>query len=132
MSVAAQPEVAHAGATSLELLQAGRPFDRYRIGLSELDRAVTDDAEEGYAEVLTARGSGRIFGVTLVGRDAGEQLAAILVLMSRGVGLGSIGSLVLPYPTRSEYLRRLADAYGRGRLTPWVSALLKWWLRYVR
>ena len=34
----------------------------------------------------------------------------------------------LPYPTRAEYLRRLADQYNRTRLTPLVAKLMRAWL----
>ena len=52
--------------------------------------------------------------------------------MTLGRGLGSLGSLVLPYPTRAEYLRRLIDAWNRTRLTPRTAAVLAWWLRRSR
>jgi hypothetical protein len=50
--------------------------------------------------------------------------------MNNGLGLGAIGRTILPYPTRSEYLRRLADARNRQRLTPLVRKLLRGWLRW--
>jgi pyruvate/2-oxoglutarate dehydrogenase complex dihydrolipoamide dehydrogenase (E3) component len=127
-----KPEVAHVGPTRCQLDERGVPYDRYRVDWAELDRGMTDDAADGYAEILASRGSGQILGATLVGRDAGEQLAPILLLMGRGRGLESVGSLVLPYPTRSEYLRRLADAHARKRLTPRVARVLGWWLRHSR
>ncbi len=123
-----RPELAHVGATSRELQGAGRAFDRYRVEFGELDRGQTDDAADGFAEVLTARGSDRILGATIVGRDAGEQLAPLVLALTRGLGLKSLGSLVLPYPTRSEYLRRILDSYSRTRLTPFTAGTLRWWL----
>lgn len=126
-----RPELAQVGATARELTAAGRRFERYRLQWGELDRGVTDDAEEGFVEVL-ADGGGRILGATLVGRDAAEQVAPLVVLMMQGGGLGGLGSLVLPYPTRSEYLRRLADQHARRRLTPRVARALRGWLRHAR
>ncbi len=126
-----KPELAHVGATARELEQAGKPFERYRLEWGELDRGVTDADEEGFVEVRADAG-GHILGATLVGRDAGEQIAPLALLMTQGRGLGSIGPLVLPYPTRSEYLRRLADQHARRRLTPWVARALRAWLRHAR
>lgn len=126
-----RPELAQVGAIARELEAAGRRFERYRLQWSELDRAVTDDREEGFVEVL-AKTDGRILGATAVGRDAGEQIAPLVLLMAQGRGLGGLGPLVLPYPTRSEYLRRLADQHARRRLTPWVARLLRGWLRHAR
>lgn len=126
------PEVAHVGATKRELDANGTLHDVLRINFADLDRGRTDDAGEGYAEVLVRRGSDRLLGATIVGADAGEQLAPLLVMMNAKLGLGSLGSLVLPYPTRSEYLRRLADAWNRQRLTARTAALLAGWLRWRR
>jgi pyruvate/2-oxoglutarate dehydrogenase complex dihydrolipoamide dehydrogenase (E3) component len=127
-----RPELAHLGASSRALDRAGRAFDRYRVEFGELDRGRTDDAADGYAEVLTARGTDRILGATIVGKDAGEQLAPVVLALTRGLGLKALGSLVLPYPTRSEYLRRIIDAYSRTRLTPLTARTLRWWLTRIR
>ncbi|MGH8289954.1 MAG: FAD-dependent oxidoreductase [Steroidobacteraceae bacterium] len=127
-----KPEVARVGASARDLQRAGARFDRYRVGWAELDRGLTDDAADGYAELLTGARSGRILGATLVGKDAGEQLAPVVLLMTLGLGLGDLGPFVLAYPTRSEYLRRLADAHARTRLTPRIAGALKWWLRRAR
>jgi len=126
-----RPELAQVGAMARELEAAGRRFERYRLEWSELDRAVTDDREEGYVEVLS-QADGRILGATVAGPDAGEQIAPLVLLMAQGGGLGGLGSLVLPYPTRSEFLRRLADQHARRRLTPWVAKVLRGWLRHAR
>lgn len=127
-----RPELARVGAGARELERAGRAFDRYRVEFGDLDRGRTDDAADGYAQVLTARGTDRILGATIVGKDAGEQLAPLLVALARGLGLKSLASLVLPYPTRSEYLRRIVDAYMRTRLTPRTARTLRWWLARTR
>jgi len=127
-----RPELAHLGASSRGLDRAGRAFDRYRVEFGELDRGRTDDAADGYAEVLTARGTDRILGATIVGKDAGEQLSPLVLALTRGLGLKALGSLVLPYPTRSEYLRRIIDAYSRSRLTPLTARTLRWWLTRIR
>ena len=108
------------------------PHDSYRVGWSELDRGRTDSATEGFAQVLTRRGSDQILGATVVGHDAGEQLATLSVLQANGLGLKALDKAVLPYPTRSEYLKRLADAYNRTRLTPRLAKLFRWWLRITR
>lgn len=122
------PEVAHVGLTRRQAEETRRAFDAWRVDWGDLDRGCTDAAGEGFAEVLTEKGRDRIIGATLVGKDAGEQLAPLLLLMNNGLGLGAIGGTVIPYPTRSEYLRRIADAYARRHFTPPVAKLFKWWL----
>ena len=124
-----KPEVAHVGATRAQLDTEQTAYQTLRVEFGDLDRAKTDSSADGYAEVLVAAGRDRILGATLVGKDAGEQIAPLVLMMTLRIGMGSLGSLILPYPTRSEYLRRLADAWNRTRLTPRAAATLRWWLR---
>ena len=105
------PEVAQVGKTEAQLAEAGVAFDCYRLKFGELDRACAAGERDGFVELLTARGSDTILGATIVGHDAGEQIAPLCLAMANGLGLGAAGKAVLPYPTRAEYLRRLADQY---------------------
>ena len=122
-----QPEVAHVGAEETELAEDG--FDVYEVEWGELDRGRATGDTTGFARVLTEKGGDRILSATLVGSDAGEQIAPLSVLLARGEGLGALDPAVFAYPTRAEYLRRLADAYNRSRLTPFVARLFRFWLR---
>jgi hypothetical protein len=70
-------------------------------------------------------------GATIIGHDAGELIAPICLMMSNGLGLSAAQRTIFSYPTRSEYLKRLGDAYNRNRMTPMVARLFRWWLRNV-
>lgn len=125
------PEVAQVGKTQAQLTEEGVAFDSWRLEFSELDRARTAGESDGFVELLTARGGDTILGATIVGHDAGEQIAPLCLAMANGLGLGAVGKAVLPYPTRAEYLRRLADRHARTRLTLRAAGLLKSWFRYA-
>ena len=124
------PEVAHVGQTQSELEKSGTLFDLYRVEFGELDRGVAEGDQDGFVEVLTAKGRDEILGATILGHDAGEQIASLCVAMANGLGLGALGKTILPYPTRGEYLRRLADSYNRTRLTPPAKRLMELWFRW--
>jgi len=124
------PEVAHVGRNRTELKQQLVRFDVYRIAFGDLDRSRTQGDAEGYVEVLTREGGDKILGATIVGHDAGEQIAALCIAMSHRIGLAGLGKTVLPYPTRAEYLRRLADSYNRTRLTPRTKRMMAQWFRW--
>lgn len=126
-----QPEVAQVGRLAHELEQQGIAFDTYRVAFGELDRGRAEGDTEGFAEVLTRRGSDQILGATVVGHDGGEQIAPLCLAMNNKIGLGSIAGTVLPYPTRAEYIRRLADQYNKTRLTPTVSRMMHKWFRWT-
>jgi len=124
------PEVAQVGRSKAELESDGVAFDCYRVDFRDLDRGRAEGDAAGYAEVWVARGSDEILGATIMGHDAGEQIASLCVAMSNGIGLSRLGKAVLPYPTRAEFLRRLADAYNRTRLTPVAKRLMATWLHW--
>ncbi len=126
------PQIAVIGRTRDALDASGAPFDVHRIRFAETDRGATQGDSEGFAEVLTAPGGDKILGALLVAHDAAEQLAPIIVAMRQRLGLGSFSQVMLPYPTRAEYLKRLADGYNRTRLTPLVRKLLASWLAWRR
>jgi len=124
------PEVAQLGRTRSDLEQSGVSFDLYRVEFGGLDRGQAEGDRDGFVEVLTAQGRDDILGATVVAHDAGEQIATLCVAMANGLGLGALGKAVLPYPTRGEYLRRLADTYNRTRLTPLAKRLMRTWFRW--
>ena len=127
-----QPEVASVGPTRQALEAAGTAFDTYEFDFTELDRGRAEIDGDGFARVHTKKGSDEILAATIVGHDAGEQIGAICLLMSNGLGLAAAGRALYSYPTRSEYLKRLADGYNRSRLTPTVARLFKSWLALTR
>ena len=56
-------------------------------------------------------------------------LPPIVLMMSNKLGLAAARKTLFSYPTRSEYLKRLADAYNRSRFTQRVADLFAWWLK---
>ena len=126
-----EPEVAQVGPTHEELDLAGTAYDSYRQEFADLERCKTAGDRRGFVEVTTQKGRDRILGGTIVGEGAGEQIAGLCIAMNNGLGLSRLGKTMLPYPTRSEYMRRLADAYNRTRLTPLAQSLMNTWLRYA-
>src|SRR5205085_1693565 len=93
------PEVARVGVSEHEARERGVAFDVTRYDFSELDRAVTDGATCGFVKVVSARGSDRIVGVTIVGAHAGELLAEFVLAMKNGLGLRKILAAIHVYPT---------------------------------
>jgi len=124
------PEVASVGESETSLKTAGTEYDTYEVAFNELDRGRTEDDNSAYAQVFCAKGSDKILGASIVGHDAGEQLSPICLLMSNGLGLSAAAKTILPYPTRSEYLKRLGDAYNRTRFTPLAQRVTKSWFNF--
>ena len=52
--------------------------------------------------------------------------------MTAGLGLSAVGKTIHPYPTQAEAIRKLADAYNRTRLTPFLKKAFIAWLGWQR
>ncbi len=94
-----------------------------------MDRSILDGHTEGFVKVHTVKG--KIVGATIVGEHAGDLISEISVAMQAGMKLGSLASVIHPYPTAAEAIRKLGDAYNRTRFTPFVAKLFRIWLKWT-
>lgn len=124
------PEVARVGLTESEARDRYGSVDCYQYEFADLDRAIVDGRTRGFTRIVTRRG-GRIVGATIVGSHAGDLLAPILLAMRRGVRLKALSSIIYPYPTMSEGVKRTADLYYRGMAAGRSGALLKRVVRWL-
>ncbi|MBD1941296.1 FAD-containing oxidoreductase, partial [Coleofasciculus sp. FACHB-712] len=56
----------------------------------------------------------------------------VTLAMVGNVGLKTLATVIHPYPTQAEAIRKAADAYNRTRLTPFVKKLFSNWLAWTR
>ena len=123
------PEVAHVGMYPGDAEAAGIDIDTFTVPLSEVHRAVSDGADEGFVKIHVKQGSDKILGATIVAQHAGEMISEITVAMVGGLGLKTLATVIHPYPTQSEAIKRAADAYNRSRLTPTVHKICAAWIK---
>ncbi|QEG37246.1 mercuric reductase [Bythopirellula goksoeyrii] len=126
------PEVAHVGMSEKDARAKGIEVDTFVQPLQDVDRAILESEEAGFAKVHVKRGTDKIVGATIVAQHAGELIAEITLAMTADVGLKKIGSTIHPYPTQTEAIRRLGDQYNKTRLTPLVKWLMETWLGWTR
>lgn len=127
-----EPELAAVGSTEAEASAQGISFDVTRYDLDDLDRAIAESEAHGFVKILTAKGSDKILGATIVGQHAGETLAEITFAMKHKMGLRKILQTIHPYPTWAEANKYAAGQYGLVRKP---EGLLKWaerWFRWQR
>lgn len=126
------PEVAHVGLYPGEAKKKGIESDTYEQPFEDLDRAILDGHPEGFVRVHTEKGKGKILGATIVAPHAGDLISEVTLAMENEVGLGNLASVIHPYPTQADAIRRLGDQYNKTRLTPIVRKLMDWWLKWQR
>lgn len=120
------PEVAHVGVGENEARQKNIGYDLFVVPLEDVDRAVVESEEAGFAKILTAKGSDKILGATMVAPHGGDLLHEFVLAMSAKIGLGKIASTIHAYPTLAELARKAGDKYNKTRLTPRAKKIFTW------
>jgi pyruvate/2-oxoglutarate dehydrogenase complex dihydrolipoamide dehydrogenase (E3) component len=77
---------------------------------SENDRAQAEGDVRGFGKLVTTN-KGKILGVTLVGRHAGDHIHVWALAMSAKLKLSALTGMIAPYPTRGEIGKRLAGKW---------------------
>jgi dihydrolipoamide dehydrogenase len=112
-----EPEVARVGLNETEAKEKGVACTATVYGIDDLDRAIADEEAHGMVKVLTAPGTDRILGVTIVGEHAGDLIAEYVLAMKHGLGLNQILGTIHIYPTLAEANKYAAGAWKRGTVT---------------
>lgn len=126
------PEIARVGLTEEEAHRKGVAFEVTTYDLGELDRAITDEANQGLVKILTAPGKDRILGATLIGARAGDMLAEFTLAMKNGLGLNAILRTIHPYPGWMEANKAVAGEWRRAHTPAWALSLSERWLKWQR
>jgi pyruvate/2-oxoglutarate dehydrogenase complex dihydrolipoamide dehydrogenase (E3) component len=119
------PEVAHVGVSSEDVSKSAGRLATITIPLSDIDRAIIDDATDGFVRVHHE--GGWLRGFTVVAPHAGEMIGEAAYALTHGGTAADLSATIHPYPTYGEALRKAGDAYRRQALTPVAR---KWLQRY--
>jgi pyruvate/2-oxoglutarate dehydrogenase complex dihydrolipoamide dehydrogenase (E3) component len=119
------PEVAHVGLYEKEARDRGIEVSTIKVAFHDVDRAIADGEEEGFVKIHHKKGTDIILGATIVARHAGETISEITTAMANGIGLSKLASVIHPYPTQADAIKKAADGYRRTLLTPRSRSLLK-------
>ncbi len=112
------PEIAHVG------IYESDDAELIKITLDKVDRAIADGETNGFIKLLHRTGSDEILGATIVARHAGEMISEITTAIVGKRGLNTLSTVIHPYPTQAEMIKKAADAYRRKLLTPTSRKLL--------
>ena len=127
------PEVAHVGLGEKEAEAKKYRIRfvccaRWRMSIAPWSKART----AGFAKILTAKGSDKILGATIVAPHAGDLLHEFVLAMKAKIGLGKIASMIHAYPTFAELARKAGDKYNKTRLTPRAKKIFTWLYKRAR
>jgi pyruvate/2-oxoglutarate dehydrogenase complex dihydrolipoamide dehydrogenase (E3) component len=119
------PEIAQVGISAVEAQARGLEINIIKIPFETVDRALTDGETEGFVKILHKKGSDEILGATIVASHAGEMISEITTAIANKISLSQLSSVIHPYPTQAEAIKKAADAYRRTLLTPKAKTFLR-------
>jgi pyruvate/2-oxoglutarate dehydrogenase complex dihydrolipoamide dehydrogenase (E3) component len=119
-----EPEVAHVGMYEQEAKEKGIEVETYTYKLDEVDRAVLDGQEEGFARIHVQKGTDKIVGATIVAAHAGEMISEFTALMTAGAGAKTIAGTIHPYPTQAEVNRKVVNLWRKAHFSAGTKKFL--------
>ncbi len=98
------PEIAWTGLNETEAERQGIAVQCDKFPWSASGRALGTGASEGFTKILRDPANKRIVGAGIVGRNAGELIAEMVLAMEMGAETGDVAASIHPHPTLSETL----------------------------
>lgn len=102
------PEVASVGKTEEELKEAGIPYKKGKFPFTANSRARCNHQAEGFAKMLAHAETDEIIGCHIIGPQAGELIAEVVLAMEFKASSEDIARTIHAHPTLSEAVRQAA------------------------
>jgi pyruvate/2-oxoglutarate dehydrogenase complex dihydrolipoamide dehydrogenase (E3) component len=93
------PSIASVGLTEEAAKEKKVDYEVHRVSFSENGTAIIHGEEEGYAKILTEKGSGSILGAHIVGIHADELIHEIAIAMKVKLSLQGLSEVIQVHPT---------------------------------
>jgi pyruvate/2-oxoglutarate dehydrogenase complex dihydrolipoamide dehydrogenase (E3) component len=127
-----EPEIAHVGMYEADAKKKEIEVETYTFKLDEVDRAILDGEEEGFARVHIRKGTDKILGATIVAARAGEMINEFSVLMKAGLGARTIARTIHPYPTQAEVNKKVVNLWRKAHFAQRTKNILNKLFAWMR
>jgi pyruvate/2-oxoglutarate dehydrogenase complex dihydrolipoamide dehydrogenase (E3) component len=119
-----EPEIAHVGMYEKDAKAKGIEVETYTCRLDEVDRAILDGEDDGFARIHIRKGTDTIVGATIVASHAGDMISELSVLMKAGAGAKTLAATIHPYPTQSEVNKKVVNLWRKAHFSPRTKNIL--------
>jgi len=119
-----EPEVAHVGLYEKDAKAQGIEVETYTFKLDEVDRAILDGEDDGFARIHIRKGTDRIVGATIVAAHAGDMISELSVVIKAGGSAKLIAGTIHPYPTQAEVNKKAVNLWRKAHFAPRTKQLL--------
>jgi dihydrolipoamide dehydrogenase len=110
------PEIAWAGLTETGARENGVAYEKAVFPWAANARSLTLDRDDGLTKLLFDPTTHRVLGGGIVGPNAGDLIAEVVLAIEMGSDAADIGLTIHPHPTLSETIAMAAEAF-EGTLT---------------
>ena len=102
--------------TEEELKQKGIQYKVGKFPFMANSRARTNDDAEGFVKVLADKETDKIYGIHMIGPNAGELIAEAVLALEYGASAEDVARTCHAHPTLSEAVKEaaLAAAFGKS------------------
>jgi mercuric reductase len=107
-----EPQIATVGLTEAEAVQEGHRCRSRTVPMEHVPRAGAVRDARGLVKMVVNAESGKVLGVTMVGRNASEVIHEAAMGLRLGASVGDFAELIHVYPTMAEALKIVALAFS--------------------
>lgn len=119
-----EPEIAHVGMYEKDAKAKGIEVETYTYKLDEVDRAILDGEDEGFARIHIRKDTDKIVGATIVASHAGDMISQFSVLMKAGAGAKALAATIHPYPTQAEVNKKVVNLWRKAHFSQRTKDIL--------
>ncbi|MFB9653382.1 mercury(II) reductase [Pseudarthrobacter sp. NPDC092184] len=105
------PALAAVGMTDREANEAGIRCECRVLSLEYVPRALVNRDTRGFIKIVAESSTGRILGITAVGKEAGDLAAAGVYILEAGMTVDQVANLWSPYLTMAEGIKIAAQSF---------------------
>lgn len=105
------PAMAAVGLTDKQANGAGVSCECRVLPLEYIPRALVNRDTRGFIKLVAENGTGKILGLTAVGKEAGDLAAAGVYILEAGMTVEQVANLWSPYLTMAEGIKIAAQSY---------------------
>jgi len=111
-SIYSEPELASIGLTEAQAIEkhGAENVRCVSAAFDDNDRAIAERSDHGGVKIVATK-KGKILGASIVGESAGDLIQMIAVAMNNRVKIAGLATIIAPYPTRGEAVKRAAGSW---------------------
>jgi mercuric reductase len=106
------PALAAVGMTDKEARDGGIGCECRVLPLEYVPRALVNRDTRGFIKIVADNSTGRIVGITAVGKEAGDLAAAGVYILEAGMTVNQVANLWSPYLTMAEGIKIAAQSFS--------------------